>query len=145
MATTIARKERPMAIGKDNRKTKFNYAWPLRGVVTFGFGGLHEGIDIDAPQGSPVFAAASGVVIKAGYDEWGLGNKIVIRHDNGSMTVYGHNAKLLVRQGQWVKQGQQIADCGMTGNSNRPHLHFEIRLGAHHPVDPLKLLPALSS
>jgi lysostaphin len=119
--------------------------WPSQGILSQGFNkNRHIGIDIAGPPGTPVVAAASGQVVKSGWDDWGLGNFIRIHHSDGSFTVYGHNRRLLVKNGQQITQGQVIAEMGNTGNSSGPHLHFEV-----HPhdmvsvVDPIPVLPPL--
>ncbi len=121
------------------------YIWPTQGRMTSGFGirfgNMHEGIDIAGPMGTPIFAAATGVVISAGWNTEGYGNLVKIRHPDGSISFYGHNRRLLVRRGQQVEQGQQIADMGSTGNSTGPHLHFEIRPQGGKAVDPIAFLP----
>ncbi|MBW4633748.1 MAG: M23 family metallopeptidase [Iphinoe sp. HA4291-MV1] len=118
--------------------------WPAQGIISQGFRKYqHEGIDIAGATGTPIVAAASGTVAKAGWNEWGLGNVVVIEHPDGSVTVYGHNSRLLVKQGQQVTQGQVIAEMGSTGNSTAPHLHFEVRKNHRFAVDPLTTLPSL--
>ncbi|MBW4511992.1 MAG: M23 family metallopeptidase [Scytonematopsis contorta HA4267-MV1] len=113
--------------------------WPTSGTVSRGFiKNQHEGIDIAGPSGTPIIAVAPGTVIKAGWDDWGLGNAVVIRHSEGSVTVYGHNRRLLVAKGQQVNQGQMIAEMGSTGNSTGPHLHFEFQPDGRIPVDPMR-------
>jgi hypothetical protein len=115
--------------------------WPTQGIISQGFRKYqHEGIDIAGAIGTPIIAAASGKVFKAGWDDWGLGNFIEIQHPDGSMTVYGHNNRLLVSKGQTVTQGQIIAEMGSTGNSTAPHLHFEFYQNSKLAVDPLKIL-----
>ncbi|MFN7659305.1 MAG: M23 family metallopeptidase, partial [Dolichospermum sp.] len=100
--------------------------WPTQGIISQGFRKYeHEGIDIAGAKGTPILAAAAGTVVKASWDNWGLGNFIEIKHLHGSVTVYGHNSRILVSKGQQVKQGQIIAEMGSTGNSTAPHLHFE--------------------
>jgi murein DD-endopeptidase MepM/ murein hydrolase activator NlpD len=90
----------------------------------------------------PVRAAADGVVTVVGWDPWGYGNYVVISHNGGMATVYGHLNVVMVAAGQLVLQSQQIATEGSTGNSTGPHLHFELRLGGV-PTDPLPHLPPL--
>jgi lipoprotein NlpD len=120
-----------------------NLIWPTQGILSQGFRKYqHEGIDIAGAIGTPIFAAASGIVVKAGWDDWGLGNFIEIKHPDGSLTVYGHNRRLLVSKGQQVTQGQIIAEMGSTGNSTAPHLHFEFHPDGRLAVDPLHLLPS---
>lgn len=115
--------------------------WPTQGIISQGFRKYqHEGIDIAGASGTPIMAAASGTVIKAGWDVWGLGNAINIKDADGSITVYGHNRRLLVSKGQQVSQGQIIAEMGSTGNSTAPHLHFEFHPDGRLAVDPLRLL-----
>ncbi|TVQ46645.1 MAG: LysM peptidoglycan-binding domain-containing protein [Gloeocapsa sp. DLM2.Bin57] len=122
------------------------YIWPAKGVFTSGFGWrwgrMHQGIDIAGPIGTPIHAAASGEVIYAGWHAYGYGNLVKIRHYNGSVTLYAHNNRLLVRRGQTVEQGQQIAEMGSTGYSTGPHLHFEIHPYQQGPVNPLAHLPS---
>ena len=97
------------------------YIWPAQGTLTSGYGWrwgrLHKGIDIATPIGTPVIAAAPGTVISAGWNSGGYGNLVEIEHSDGSVTVYGHNSKLLVYSGQQITQGQQIAEMGSTGYS----------------------------
>lgn len=119
------------------------YAWPAEGVITSGYGWrwgrMHQGIDIAAPVGTPVLAAASGTVIGAGWHD-GYGYLIKLEHLDGSVTYYGHNNQNLVTPGQRVEQGEQIAEMGSTGNSTGSHVHFEIRLSDEQIVDPITLL-----
>ncbi|MDZ8068762.1 MAG: M23 family metallopeptidase [Nostoc sp. DedQUE08] len=123
-----------------------NLIWPTKGFISQGFRKYqHEGIDIAGESGTPVVAAASGTVVKAGWDNWGLGNAITIKHLDGSTTVYGHNRRLLVSKGQQVIQGQMIAEMGSTGNSTAPHLHFEVHPNGRIAVDPLRLLTSVTA
>jgi lipoprotein NlpD len=123
--------------------TSSEFIWSAQGILSQGFRKYqHEGIDIANASGTPIFAAAAGEVIKAGWDDWGLGNAIQIKHPNGSMTVYGHNRRLLVTKGQQVSQNQMIAEMGSTGNSTAPHLHFEIHPDGRVAVNPLNILPS---
>lgn len=121
------------------------YIWPAHGVLTSGYGWrwgrMHRGIDIAGPVGTPVFAAASGTVVTAGWNSGGYGNMVDIRHPDGSMTRYAHNSRLLVRAGQQVRQGQQIAEMGSTGYSTGPHLHFEVHLPEGGTANPMAYLP----
>ncbi|MBD2093933.1 M23 family metallopeptidase [Trichocoleus sp. FACHB-591] len=122
------------------------YIWPVKGVVTSGFGPrwgrMHNGIDIAGPVGAPIQAAADGIVISAGWNQGGYGNLVKIQHLNGSVTFYAHNQRLLVQQGQQVRQGQIIAELGSTGNSTGPHCHFEIRPQGQSAVNPIAYLPS---
>ncbi|MBD2682151.1 MULTISPECIES: M23 family metallopeptidase [Nostoc] len=125
---------------QENSIPAYNFIWPTQGFISQGFRKYqHEGIDIAGESGTPIVAAASGTVIKAGWDNWGLGNAISIKHSDGSVTVYGHNRRLLVSKGQQVIQGQIIAEMGSTGNSTAPHLHFEFHPQGRIAVDPLRL------
>jgi murein DD-endopeptidase MepM/ murein hydrolase activator NlpD len=121
-----------------------SFSWPVIGPITspFGwrqnpFGGgpeFHQGLDIAAPTGTTVTAAAGGTVIMA---QWygGYGNYILIDHGGGYSTGYGHLSAIYVSTGQVVQRGQAIGAVGSTGQSTGPHLHFEIRI-AGKPVDP---------
>ncbi len=119
------------------------FIWPTQGLISQNFHKYHEGIDIAGASGTPIVAAASGTVIKAGWDDWGLGNAIEIKHDDGSITIYGHNRRLLVSKGQKITQGQMIAEMGSTGNSTAPHLHFELLPDGDLATNPRSLLPPL--
>ncbi len=88
----------------------------------------HEGVDISARRGTPILAAAKGIVILAGWTS-GLGNTVEIDHGYGYLTRYGHASKLLVKRGQHVARGEVIAHVGSTGISTSPHLHYEVRIG----------------
>jgi murein DD-endopeptidase MepM/ murein hydrolase activator NlpD len=120
------------------------FVWPVQGKVIGAFGssteGLkNDGINIAAPSGAPVVAAADGTVAYAGNELRGFGNMILIRHEGGYVTAYAHNASLLVKKGDKVKRGQTIARVGQTGAVFGPQLHFEIRKGTQ-PVDPMSFL-----
>ena len=100
---------------------------------------LHEGMDFPAKAGTPIVAAADGVVVHSGYDAE-YGQRIDLRHKNNVVTRYAHAAKRLVKVGQLVRKGQKIATVGSTGRSTGPHLHFEVRVGGHakNPIAYLK-------
>ncbi|UJW73509.1 peptidoglycan DD-metalloendopeptidase family protein [Rhizobium sp. SL42] len=120
------------------------YRWPARGAVIAGFGAnvdgkRSDGISISVPTGTPVKAAENGVVIYAGNGLKELGNTVLVRHDDGTVTVYGHADALDVQRGQKVQRGQTIATSGMSGNVKRPMLHFEVRKNAS-PVNPMTFL-----
>jgi murein DD-endopeptidase MepM/ murein hydrolase activator NlpD len=87
---------------------------------------MHAGLDFAAPQGTPIYATADGVVKKAGYNEGGYGNHVVINHGYGYETVYGHMVRIKARNGQKVKRGEIIGYVGSTGKSTGPHCHYEV-------------------
>lgn len=109
--------------------------WPVRGRVISGFGAGKDGVDIAVPTGTPVKAAENGVVIYAGDGLKEFGNTVLVRHENGLVTVYGHASSIEVQRGQKVKRGQEIALSGMSGTTDSPKLHFEVRKNSA-PVDP---------
>jgi len=113
--------------------------WPVRGRVISqygkGSGKSNDGIDISVPEGTPVKAAENGVVIYAGDGLKEFGNTVLVRHEDGLVTVYGHASALKVTRGEKVKRGQEIALSGMSGQTDAPKLHFEVRKNSA-PVDP---------
>ncbi len=121
---------------------------PSPGYITSGFGtradpftggrAHHLGIDFNANTGDPVLSAAGGVVIYAGRKS-GYGNVVEVDHGNGYSTLYGHNSRLIVRAGDIVRAGQQLARAGSTGRSTGPHVHFEVHVNGR-PVNPRKFL-----
>ena len=118
------------------------FIWPAKGKILAGFAEPRsKGIDIDGRPGDPVLAAAAGRVTYTGSGIPGLGKLVVIKHDNGFITVYAHNRDILVKEQQSVARGQKIAELGAS-DADRPKLHFQIRKGAA-AVDPLRYLPAL--
>jgi len=126
------------------------FRWPLapgRIIVGSPFGTRegrpHEGIDLPAPVGTPVFAAADGRVAYAGNGVRGYGNLVVVRHAGDLLTVYAHNSVLLVAPGQPVRAGDRIALVGQSGHATGPHLHFEVRAG-QIPRNPMGFLPRLA-
>jgi lipoprotein NlpD len=124
------------------RQATAEFMWPAKGKVLAGFAEPRsKGIDIDGRPGDPVVAAAAGRVTYTGTGIPGLGKLVVIKHDNGFITVYAHNRSILVKEQQSVARGQQIAELGAS-DADRPKLHFQIRKGAA-AVDPLRYLPAL--
>jgi murein DD-endopeptidase MepM/ murein hydrolase activator NlpD len=118
------------------------FIWPVNGTVTSGFGmrwgRMHEGIDVAAPTGTPIWAAAAGTVIYAGW-LGGYGYLVVVDHGNGLATAYAHCSSILVSVGQSVELGETVALVGSTGHSTGPHLHFEVRVNGV-AVDPLLYL-----
>jgi len=129
-----------------SRSNICDFIWPVRGRVTSSYGirvlngrkEFHSGIDIGSPTGTNIVAAESGRVSYTGYMR-GYGNVIILSHDGGYSTVYGHNSVNLVKKGQYVKKGGTIGKVGRTGNATGPHLHFEVRLSGK-PVNPLSYL-----
>jgi murein DD-endopeptidase MepM/ murein hydrolase activator NlpD len=121
------------------------YIWPAKGTLTSGYGPrwgrMHRGIDIAAPTGTPIHAAADGVVERAGWNNGGYGYLVDIRHTDGTLTRYGHNSRILVQPGQTIQQGQQISAMGSTGFSTGPHLHFEVHPSGKGAVNPIAFLP----
>ncbi len=96
----------------------------------------HEGIDVTAPRGAPIEAPANGTVIQAGWDA-GYGNVVTIDHGFGIVTKFAHASRLLVRVGQRVRRGEQIALVGNSGLSTGPHLHYEVHVNGR-PVNPMR-------
>lgn len=125
-------------------KSVQKYIWPARGVFTSGYGPrwgrMHRGIDIAAPVGTPVVAAASGIVVTAGWNDGGYGKLVEIRHPDGSLTLYAHNSRITTRVGAFVNQGELIAHMGSTGRSTGPHTHFEIHPNGKGAVNPMFFL-----
>ena len=118
------------------------WGWPSNGILIGKFssnGSLNKGIDIAGDLGQPVLAASDGTVVYAGSGLRGYGELVIIKHSETYVSAYGHNRRLLVREGQQVKVGQTIAEMGSTG-TDRVKLHFEIRRQGK-PVDPLQFLP----
>ncbi len=117
------------------------FRWPLRGPIVKQFeSGKTDGIDIAAPVGEPVHAAADGVCIYAGDELKTYGKLVVIRHADGYVTAYADNSELDVKEGDAVRRGQIIAKSGVNGNV--PHLHFELRKDGK-PIDPTRYLVPL--
>ena len=137
----VGTKERPKTASHGS------FVWPIRGRITSYFGNrhifgrtsFHSGIDIKANYGAPIKAADGGKVTFAGW-KGSYGNLVIITHDNGTQTYYGHNSSLLVSAGQRVYQGQTIAKAGSTGRSTGNHCHFEVRVNGR-AVNPLNYLP----
>jgi murein DD-endopeptidase MepM/ murein hydrolase activator NlpD len=131
------------------------FVWPMPGaVISQGFGPtslaieppygayahFHTGLDLAAPELTPVLAADDGTVALVGGGDYGYGNYVVIAHRSGLASLYGHLNKALVHAGDTVAQGQAVGLEGSTGHSTGPHLHFEIRLN-NDPIDPTPYLP----
>src|SRR6266498_2751934 len=118
---------------------------PVSGTINSGFGprgsSFHDGIDIAAPEGTPILAIEAGEVIYSDQLR-GYGNMVIVRHGGGIVSVYAHNEANLVREGQAVARGEIVARVGSTGRVSGPHLHFEIRRN-NAAQDPLRYLPQL--
>lgn len=120
--------------------SEIDWAWPAQGKVVGNFnGGSNKGVAIAGKLGQPVHASAAGRVIFSGVGVRGMGNMIVIRHSPSYLSVYAHNNRLLVKEGQSVGKGQRIAEMG-NSDADQVKLHFEIRRQGK-PVDPASLLP----
>lgn len=127
------------------------FAWPvpirLNGDVSSPFGSRgrrhHDGLDLRARHGDPIFAARDGVVRFAGTMR-GYGTTVIIEHGGGVASLYAHASTIFVRAGERVGRGAVIGAVGATGNATGPHLHFEISW-AGRPIDPVPLLPRLTS
>ena len=121
------------------------FLWPVNGTINSGFGprgsSFHDGIDIAAPEGTPILAIEAGEVIYSDQLR-GYGNMVIVRHAGGIVSVYAHNESNLVREGQSVVRGEVVARVGSTGRVSGPHLHFEIRRN-NAAQDPLRYLPQL--
>jgi len=132
--------------GQDAALAAGTLAAPVEGELTSGFGwrrdpftgqrAWHGGVDIAAPEGTPVRASRDGTVVFSGR-KGGYGNLVVVEHPGGMRTFYGHNRANSVTEGQSVKAGQVLAEVGQTGRATGPHLHFEVRVG-EEAVDPAK-------
>lgn len=116
------------------------YSWPLKGRIVKAYNkGGNDGINISAPKGTAVVAANNGVVAHAGNQLRGFGNVVLVKHDNGYMSVYAHLDDVLVKRNDVIKVGQKIGTVGRSGNVKEPQLHFEIRKGTN-PIDPTLVL-----
>ncbi len=133
--------EKPPWFGKE-----LDIIWPIQGPINSPFGprkkAFHAGIDIGTPSYQEVKAAMDGEVILARHcnSKKGYGNVVVLRHDLGYSTIYGHLNVIMVKEGEAIRKGQPIGGAGSTGKSTGPHLHFEIRHEGK-PFDPLPILP----
>lgn len=119
-----------------------SFIWPTpkHWVSGNNYAGWHPGIDLAAKLGDPIYASDNGVVIYAGWNNWGYGNLVVVDHGNGWETWYAHNSEIYVGCGQNVYQGSVIAGAGSTGRSTGTHLHFETRFQGTLP-NPFNVLP----
>ncbi len=115
------------------------WLWPASGKVVTAFSSVNKGINISGQLGEPIKAAAAGKVVYAGAGLRGYGNLIILKHNSLYLSAYAYNRKLVVKEGDWVKKGQKIAEMG-NSDSNKPLLHFEIRK-AGKPLNPITLYP----
>jgi hypothetical protein len=122
-----------------------NFIWPTLGHTLSGFDYSpetnHRGIDIGGSTGQPIFAVDAGVIVYAGWNDWGYGNMIMVDHGNGWQSLYAHLNSIGVMCGQSVDQGTVIGTLGSTGNSSGSHLHFELMHTLYSKVNPWSFLP----
>ena len=124
----VAKKVRSATVNapSDAQQGTGNFQWPADGNIGQDFWSRHPGLDIGAYEGAPIYAADSGYVVAAQWDDTGYGRMVIIDHGNGFKTLYAHMNVYFVELGQEVAKGQTIGKMGSTGNSTGPHLHFEI-------------------
>lgn len=143
----VADLARNVSYGDIPAKPPSMFEWPVQGAIIGSYGlstagKRNDGVNIAAPVGTPVRAAADGEVVYRGSELEGYGNLLLIKHDDGFVTAYAHNDAMLVKKGDRVRQGQVIAKVGQTGSAKEPQLHFEIRQNLK-AVDPVALLGSL--
>ena len=129
----------PSVSGSTRSAAGITWQRPTAGNILTRFGGSEKGINIGGTAGQPVVASADGKVVYSGSGLRGYGNLIIVQHNQTYLTAYGHNQRLLVREGQTVRRGQSIATMG-NSDSQRVQLHFELRKNGQ-PVDPLQYIP----
>jgi len=132
--------EKAVATPTPTASTTGKWTWPAQGKLVGKFAPKagNKGIQIAGAEGSPIRATSGGQVVYAGEGLRGYGKLIIIKHSSEYISAYAHNKEILVREGQAINSGQQIASMGQTG-TNRPILHFEIRKSGN-PIDPMKYL-----
>ncbi|MBV8996899.1 MAG: M23 family metallopeptidase [Pseudonocardiales bacterium] len=127
-------------VAQEAEANRIRFVLPTNGIFTSGYGArwgvFHWGIDLANSIGTPILAAADGVVVESGPAS-GFGLWVRIRHPDGMTTVYGHINRSLVTEGQRVRAGQEIAEMGNRGNSTGPHLHFEVWNAAGQKINPI--------
>lgn len=141
-ATTspASRVKPPPTVADKTPAQRISLIWPASGKVTRNFNGsTSKGISISNAAGTPVNAAAAGTVAYSGSGLRGYGNLIILQHSDGFLTIYAHNRKLLVDEGQRVSQGQKIAEMG-NSDASSVQLYFEVRYQGT-PTNPTRLLP----
>ncbi|SFA70160.1 LysM domain-containing protein [Collimonas sp. OK607] len=124
----------------NDEKDKIDWTWPASGKSASGLGQGKKGIDIFGQLGQPVLAAAAGKVMYSGSGIRGYGNLVIVKHNSNLLSIYAHNKTIVVKEGQMVGKGQQIAEMGKS-DSNSVKLYFEIRRQGK-PVDPSRYLPS---
>jgi murein DD-endopeptidase MepM/ murein hydrolase activator NlpD len=124
---------------KPVRTAEFTSGFGIRSDPFKGYAARHQGIDLAAPIGTPVYATADGLVTTAGWNSGGYGNLIKVDHGRGIETRYGHLSAILVHAGQRIVRGQQIGRMGSTGRSTGSHLHYEVRID-DHAVNPIPFM-----
>jgi murein DD-endopeptidase MepM/ murein hydrolase activator NlpD len=149
--TNLARRQRNI-FSRDNVNI-LPGVWPVNGRLMGGYGersdpfsgegAMHTGVDISAPQGTPVHVAADGVVIHAGWNG-GYGRCVIVDHGNNYQTWYAHLSRMDVIEGQEIRQGDVLGAVGTTGRSTGSHLHYEVRIGST-PVNPYRFLARASA
>lgn len=137
---------KPITIDK-NTNTKTAFIWPLKGKIVEKYGEKpgfrkNDGIDIEALENTPFYAADDGVVVYAGNQLEGYGWLILVRHSNNFVTAYAYGAEIFVAENDIVKKGQKIGSVGLTGRASSPRLHFQIRKGTE-AINPINFLPTL--
>ncbi|MDQ4094119.1 MAG: M23 family metallopeptidase [Actinomycetota bacterium] len=127
-------------VAREAEASRIRFSAPAKGTLTSGYGArwgvFHWGIDVANSIGTPILAAADGVVAESGPAS-GFGLWVRLRHTDGTITVYGHINRSLVKEGQKVRAGQKIAEVGNRGNSTGPHLHFEVWNAAGRKINPI--------
>ena len=142
--SSAAKAAHTVVTAKETALERLVLIWPVQGEVSRGFEQnatrRHDGVDIVAPRGTSIQAAADGEVIFSGWGPGGYGRIVILQHQAEVVTVYAHNHGNLVRLGQRVRQGEPIATVGQSGRATGNHLHFEVRYKAI-PISPHKFLP----
>ncbi|PIZ32859.1 MAG: hypothetical protein COY39_04260 [Alphaproteobacteria bacterium CG_4_10_14_0_8_um_filter_37_21] len=132
-------------IGEEERLSQGKYHWPVKGKVTKKVktgpnGNLSGGINISAPEGTPVYAAGKGVIVKSDVNVQGYGKTIIVKHTDGTMSVYSHLKSCTAKAGQSVDRKTIIGRVGKTGGLKKPELHFQLRGANKKYIDPLSML-----
>jgi len=146
--SSAAKAAHTVGTAKETALERVALIWPVQGEVSRGFEQnatrRHDGVDIVAPRGTSIQAAADGEVIFSGWGPGGYGRIVILQHQAEVVTIYAHNHDNLVRLGQHVRQGESIATVGQSGRATGNHLHFEVRHKAV-PIPPDKFLPRPSN